>query len=928
MVKRTLTSVKIVDIQKRKVPSKHYVYVISVTWSDGSVNVVYRRYSKFFDLQTKLLEEFPVEGGVQNPSTRVIPFLPGKIIFGRSHVRDVALKRKESIDEYCSKLIELDPKLSQSDLVLKFFEPSSDDIDIPAEKKKKKNETADNISDPISLDQYVAIADYQKQNRNEISMAAEDVVEVIDKNENGWWFVNLDEEQGWVPAAYLEPLDGPSDDMDFTDVSSVEENQFITTTSHIAELDDEISFEMGVIVTVVKKNFDGWWLIRYQNKEGWAPAMYLKKPDPMQLHAAEIGGAVPKRDSVPVITHAPIMQQPTSNLARKGKGVPPRKASVKRSIRKPFSIANQSYEKHFEPVKETAAIHSEAEYVTIGDFRAVDIQSGLSFDKGEAVEILDKSPNGWWLGKIGGHEGWIPSSYVEKRNRSQKGNVVTPKPDRPQLPSSRLSISEIKPETSQSPDLKSDLNIALSSMRLKSCAASEPAEPSGQSSTKEMYAAVSDFEDSSDGVVCLKEGDVVEVVDKSEGEWWLVRLNEKQGWVPSSYLTKQEIKNSPAPRRPKPPASKPSSSSQGASKPALPAIPSSKPVSSQKMNKKPLLPSVPSGKPGTLRKTDGKPLPSPVLSGKPATLQKTNGKPTPPPVPSAKPTLAQKPKAKPSPHPVPKGKPAFPQKTTAKPVPPPVPSTKPSVSQKPMALPVSSRNPQRDSLQNQQHKPVFPLKPVKQNSPVSNKKDDNINRPKKIGKLNTALFESKIPIFAPQLDETPKQAETPSKKIPPTTEKPTRNEPAKPSASQCVAIAAFTNTDQDGLSFSEGDLFDFLEDSGSGWWLVKTQATNREGWAPSSYLEMKTPDNITPIANQTNRPQRRDPPDPPKRPDSSKPAKQFYVAIATFCEDDETSVSFQEGDTIEVLQQDDGGWWMVKVNDETGWAPSNYLQPL
>lgn len=48
----------------------------------------------------------------------------------------------------------------------------------------------------------------------------------------------------------------------FHKVIFVSENQFITSTSHTAELDDEISFEMGVIVTVVKKNFDGWWLIR------------------------------------------------------------------------------------------------------------------------------------------------------------------------------------------------------------------------------------------------------------------------------------------------------------------------------------------------------------------------------------------------------------------------------------------------------------------------------------------------------------------------------------------------------------------------------------------------------------------------------------------------------------------------------------------
>ena len=28
----------------------------------------------------------------------------------------------------------------------------------------------------------------------------------------GWWFVNVDEEQGWVPAAYLESEDGSVDE--------------------------------------------------------------------------------------------------------------------------------------------------------------------------------------------------------------------------------------------------------------------------------------------------------------------------------------------------------------------------------------------------------------------------------------------------------------------------------------------------------------------------------------------------------------------------------------------------------------------------------------------------------------------------------------------------------------------------------------------
>lgn len=37
----------------------------------------------------------------------------------------------------------------------------------------------------MQLEQYIVIADYQKQNRSEVSVLAGDIVEVIEKNENG-----------------------------------------------------------------------------------------------------------------------------------------------------------------------------------------------------------------------------------------------------------------------------------------------------------------------------------------------------------------------------------------------------------------------------------------------------------------------------------------------------------------------------------------------------------------------------------------------------------------------------------------------------------------------------------------------------------------------------------------------------------------------
>ena len=96
--------------------------------------------------------------------------------------------------------------------------------------------------------------------------------------------MNVDFEQGWVPASYLEPVDGspePEGDRvapgegtvilwgklvcrrspNFVSFFFVEET-FITTSAHTAEKDDEMSFEQGVTVEVVQKNLDGWWLIR------------------------------------------------------------------------------------------------------------------------------------------------------------------------------------------------------------------------------------------------------------------------------------------------------------------------------------------------------------------------------------------------------------------------------------------------------------------------------------------------------------------------------------------------------------------------------------------------------------------------------------------------------------------------------------------
>ncbi|XP_013928548.1 PREDICTED: SH3 and PX domain-containing protein 2B-like [Thamnophis sirtalis] len=131
MPRKSIVEVKVLDVQKRRIPNKHYVYIIKVTWSNGSTEAIYRRYSKFFDLQMQMLDKFPMEGGQKDPKQRIIPFLPGKILFRRSHIRDVAIKRLIPIDEYCKALIQLPPYISQCDEVLRFFETRPEDLNPP-----------------------------------------------------------------------------------------------------------------------------------------------------------------------------------------------------------------------------------------------------------------------------------------------------------------------------------------------------------------------------------------------------------------------------------------------------------------------------------------------------------------------------------------------------------------------------------------------------------------------------------------------------------------------------------------------------------------------------------------------------------------------------------------------------------------------------
>lgn len=60
-------------------------------------------------------------------------------------------------------------------------------------------------------------------------------------------------------------------------------------------------------------------------------------------------------------------------------------------------------------------------------------------------------------------------------------------------------------------------------------------------------------------------------------------------------------------------------------------------------------------------------------------------------------------------------------------------------------------------------------------------------------------------------------------------------------------------------------------------------------------------------------------------PDLPPPPPPIYVrALYNYDADDHTSLSFRQGDIIQVLTQLESGWWDGVINDVRGWFPSNY----
>lgn len=96
-------------------------------------------------------------------------------------------------------------------------------------------------------------------------------------------------------------------------------------------------------------------------------------------------------------------------------------------------------------------------------------------------------------------------------------------------------IPEVDEESSGEEDAAAVIAAAVAAVDAIGPAATGP-KPAASAPVGEQWLAGCDYDSTSPDKLPFEEGDVITVILKDSGGWWLARLGDREGWVPSDYL--------------------------------------------------------------------------------------------------------------------------------------------------------------------------------------------------------------------------------------------------------------------------------------------------------------------------------------------------------------------------------------------------------
>ncbi|NXU03525.1 NOXO1 oxidase, partial [Buphagus erythrorhynchus] len=262
-------------------------YMMFVSWSDQNNILIYRTFEDFKKFHFNFFSIPQISIAVLS---QLCPwYFEGITMQQRKGGKlNRCLEILKLLETYSQELLKTDVKISRGEEVNQFFKAQTQDLDpsfpensvviMPSVFRREKNPQPLSITLPQASQSYRCIEAFEtKDTKNKpFTVAQKEIVEVLIKDMTGWWLVeNADKQIAWFPASYLEELDACEDIQ--TALSSNEEgNLYFVVQAYEAQKADELSLNQGVVVEVLRRSHDGWWLIRYNGCTGYMPSLCLR----------------------------------------------------------------------------------------------------------------------------------------------------------------------------------------------------------------------------------------------------------------------------------------------------------------------------------------------------------------------------------------------------------------------------------------------------------------------------------------------------------------------------------------------------------------------------------------------------------------------------------------------------------------------------
>uniref|UniRef100_A0A3B4GIX8 Osteoclast-stimulating factor 1 n=1 Tax=Pundamilia nyererei TaxID=303518 RepID=A0A3B4GIX8_9CICH len=382
------------------------------------------------------------------------------------------------------------------------------------EERRRLHQQAKQHRKSASLTSFKAVYPFTARNNEELSLEADDIIEVDEttEREEGWLYGSKQGTMGWFPESYVERV-GPSNTADST-----------------------------------------------------APAPPPKLPLQSQLSNALKAAKVSGTKSAFTPTHSP---NPATSESQE---------QVRASHSTYCSLQLYNYYVDRFNLSVLLSFHQRV----VGTLLAQALcswtaktDSHLNFNKDDVIQVLEQQEN-WWLGKLNDEQGWFPKTYVKPIGEDEGSNVKSSSADAPDgdslqlegkvksLVKCKLQVAQVtRPHASTGPEqlnlengqliliLSKDVSgwwlgelQARGKKRQKGWFPATHVKVLESSSGKSTPApqpvcqviAIYDYTAANGEEMSFSKGQLINVLDKSNPDWWKGESNGVTGLFPTNYV--------------------------------------------------------------------------------------------------------------------------------------------------------------------------------------------------------------------------------------------------------------------------------------------------------------------------------------------------------------------------------------------------------